>query len=95
MTSVPSLPAVEIADLAELAAIAQLSPYHFTQAFKRSFGMPPHRYHTARRIERAKTLLARRSLSMTEIALEIGFGQSSSFTTAFHQLVGCYRRSLS
>jgi AraC family transcriptional regulator len=85
--------------LADLAAIARLSPYHFARAFKRSFGMPPHRYHTARRIERAKVLLARPTLSITEIALEIGFGETSSFTAAFRRLVGrtpsSYRRSLS
>jgi AraC-like DNA-binding protein len=85
--------------LANLAAIARLSPYHFARAFKRSFGMPPHRLHTARRIERAKTLLAQPTLSITEIALEVGFGETSSFTAAFRRLVGCtpssYRRSLS
>ena len=41
--------------LGTLAEIAQLSPFHFTRAFKQSFGMPPHRYHTARRIERVPT----------------------------------------
>jgi AraC family transcriptional regulator len=85
--------------LATLSAIARLSPYHFARAFKRSFGMPPHRYHTARRIERAKMLLARPSLSITQIALEVGFGETSSFTAAFRRLVGrtpsSYRRSLS
>jgi AraC family transcriptional regulator len=85
--------------LGDLAAIARLSPYHFVRAFKRSFGVPPHRYHTARRIERAKTLLAQSRLSITEIALEVGFGQASSFGEAFRQLVGRtprrYRRSTS
>jgi AraC family transcriptional regulator len=84
--------------LASLAEIARLSPYHFARAFKRSFGVPPHRYHTARRIERAKTLLARPTLSITEIALDVGFGETSSFTTAFRRQVGrtpsSYRRSL-
>src|ERR1700738_208442 len=40
--------------LATLSEVARLSPYHFSRSFKRSFGMPPHRYHANRRIERAK-----------------------------------------
>jgi hypothetical protein len=34
---------------------------------------PPHRYLTNRRIERAKSLLAARKLSVTEIGLNMGF----------------------
>jgi AraC family transcriptional regulator len=34
--------------LATLAQLARLSPYHFSRAFKQSFGRPPHRYHTGR-----------------------------------------------
>jgi AraC family transcriptional regulator len=81
-----------------LAGLAQLSPYHFSRAFKQSFGMPPHRYHKSRRIERAKALLARHELSVTEIALEVGFDETSSFSAAFRKLTGDtptgYRRSL-
>jgi AraC family transcriptional regulator len=32
--------------LLSLAQLAQLSPYHFSRAFKQSFGMPPHQYLT-------------------------------------------------
>jgi AraC family transcriptional regulator len=84
--------------LATLAQLARLSPYHFCRSFKRSFGMPPHRYHASRRIERAKQLLADRELSVTAIALDIGFSDTSTFTAAFHRLTGqtpsCYRRNL-
>jgi AraC-like DNA-binding protein len=84
--------------LATLADLAQLSPFHFCRAFKQSFGMPPHRYHSSRRIERAKTLLARRARSVTDIAIEVGFSETSSFTSAFHKITGrtptSYRRSL-
>ena len=84
--------------LATLAELARLSAYHFCRSFKRSFGMPPHRYHASRRIERAKQLLANRELSVTTIALDIGFCDTSTFTSAFHRLTGQtpsrYRRSL-
>jgi len=60
--------------------------------------MPPHRYHAHRRIEQAKRLLANRELSITAIALDIGFGETSTFTAAFHRLTGqtpsLYRRNL-
>jgi AraC family transcriptional regulator len=84
--------------LATLAELARLSPYHFCRSFKRSFGMPPHRYHASRRIERAKQLLADRELSVTAIALDVGFSETSTFTAAFHRLTGQtpsgYRRDL-
>jgi AraC family transcriptional regulator len=84
--------------LATLAAIARLSPFHFARAFKQTLGHPPHRYHTERRIERAKSLLASDALSISEIALAVGFGETSSFTAAFRRLSGVtpshYRRGL-
>src|SRR5712672_3281139 len=84
--------------LATLAELVQLSPYHFCRSFKSSFGIPPHRYHANRRIERAMQLLANRELSVTTIALDVGFGDTSRFSAAFHRLTGQtpsrYRRNL-
>ncbi len=84
--------------LATLAGLVRLSPFHFARAFKQTLGTPPHRYHTQRRVERAKTLLAGDALSVTEIALAVGFGETSSFTAAFRRLTGrtpsAYRRAL-
>ena len=81
-----------------MAELAQLSPYHFSRAFKQTFGVPPHQYLTSRRIERAKSLLAQRKLSVTEIGLDVGFSETSSFTSAFRKVTGetptDYRRSL-
>jgi len=84
--------------LAMLARLARLSPYHFSRAFKQSFGVPPHRYHANRRIEHAKAILEDRTRSVTDVGLTLGFGATSSFTTAFRRATGFtpsrYRRSL-
>jgi AraC family transcriptional regulator len=80
--------------LMKLAELARLSPYHFCRAFKQSFGTPPHRYHISRRIERAKALLIQRSGSITEIGLDLGFSETSSFTAAFRKATGLTPRGV-
>jgi AraC family transcriptional regulator len=74
--------------LGTIAEIARLSPFHFSRAFKQSFGLPPHRYHMRRRIERAKSLLANPAASITEVGMAVGFGETSSFSTAFRKATG-------
>jgi AraC family transcriptional regulator len=85
--------------LAALAQLVRLSPYHFCRTFKQSLGIPPHRFHTLRRIERAKALLAKPGSSVTDIGLRVGFNQTSSFSAAFRKATGltptAYHRSLS
>jgi AraC family transcriptional regulator len=81
-----------------LAQLVRLSPFHFCRAFKQSFGLPPHRYHTSRRIEQAKALLAQPAGSVTNVGHAVGFSETSSFTATFHRMTGvtptAYRRSL-
>ena len=82
--------------LAALAELVDLSLYHFARAFKQSFGVPPHRYHMARRMDRARSLLQMPELSVTQIGIQIGFCETSSFTKAFRRFTGLtpteYRR---
>ena len=82
--------------LASLAADVGLSPFHFARAFKRSTGLPPHRYQTMLRIERAKEWLCHDRRSITTIALDLGYGSSQSLARAFTREVGvsplAYRR---
>jgi AraC family transcriptional regulator len=84
--------------LATLAGLAQLSTYHFARAFKRSFGVPPHRYRTMRRVERARALLANPSASVVDVALAVGFSGASAFAATFRRTTGQtptdYRRGL-
>jgi AraC family transcriptional regulator len=84
--------------LGTLAQLSRLSPFYFCRAFKQSFGVPPHRYHTSRRIERAKALLAGSAASVTEVGITVGFSETSSFTAAFRKATGLtptsFQRSL-
>jgi AraC family transcriptional regulator len=83
--------------LAILAQQARLSPYHFSRAFKQSFGVPPHRFHASRRVDRAKALLANPDQSVTDIGFTLGFNDASSFSAAFRRATGlspsAYRRT--
>lgn len=62
--------------LPELAAIAGLSPFHFLRAFRDAVGSTPHAYVQARRVARAKRLLAA-GLSPAEAAAGAGFADQS------------------
>jgi len=82
--------------LEQLASVVNLSPFHFARAFKRSTGLPPHRYQLKLRIERAKALLETTNLSVTEIAFEIGYESPQALARLFRRETGLrpseYRR---
>ncbi|MDF3125968.1 AraC family transcriptional regulator [Rheinheimera sp. 1928-s] len=84
--------------LDELAAEAQLSPYHFARMFKHSFGVPPRVYLTQLRMEKACELLALTDLSITEVALKIGYSSSQVLSRVFfkylHMSPSDYRRAV-
>jgi AraC family transcriptional regulator len=71
-----------------LASIACLSQFHFARAFKAAVGQSPHRYVSARRLERAKELLGRREQPLADIALRLRFSCQANFTRAFRQATG-------
>lgn len=69
--------------LDELAAEAQLSPFHFARMFKRSLSVPPRVYLTRLRVEKACELLERTDLSVTEIAVEVGYSSNQVLARVF------------
>ena len=83
--------------LEELASCAGYSPSHFSWLFRRTFGMTPHRYVQRMRIDRAMTLLARRSCSILDVALGCGFQTQQHFSRVFRAHTGMspgeFRRS--
>jgi AraC family transcriptional regulator len=85
--------------LEALARLVDLSACYFCRAFRQSLGMPPQRYQLSQRIERAKTLLAKRAASVTDVGLAVGYNDTSAFCTAFRRATGltpsAYRRNFS
>jgi AraC-like DNA-binding protein len=75
-------------DIAAIARAALMSPAHFSRRFRAAYGETPYSYLMTRRIERAKALLRRGDLSVTEVCLEVGCTSLGSFSARFTQLVG-------
>jgi transcriptional regulator of acetoin/glycerol metabolism len=78
----------ESIDLTMLAAAAGLSMHHFARQFKQSAGVPPHRYLTQKRVERAQKMLAQTDLSLSEIAYAAGFSDQSHLARHFRHILG-------
>jgi len=74
--------------LERLAAEIDLSPDHFGRAFRTSLGTSPSRYIAQRRLQRAKALLLDPGMSITDIAMALGFATPSHFTSNFHKETG-------
>lgn len=75
-------------DVAALAGVALMSPGHFSRSFRAAYGETPYGYLMTRRIERAKALLRRGDLSVTEVCFAVGCTSLGSFSSRFTELVG-------
>jgi AraC-like DNA-binding protein len=75
-------------DVPALARTALMSPAHFSRRFGEAYGETPYSYLMTRRIERAKALLRRGDLNVTEVCLEVGWTSLGSFSARFTELVG-------
>jgi len=74
--------------LNQAAAMVRLSPYHFCKTFKKLTGLTLIQYINLRRIYEAEHLLRTTTLSITEIAEQIGSGSINSFSKLFKQYKG-------
>jgi AraC-like DNA-binding protein len=75
-------------DVAALARAALMSTAHFSRRFRAAYGETPYAYLMTRRIERAKALLRRGDMSVTEVCMDVGCTSLGSFSARFTQLVG-------
>jgi AraC family transcriptional regulator len=74
--------------LASVAAECNLSVSHFSHAFRRTFGRPPHRWLMERRIDTVKRLLLESRLTLAEIASKCGFADQPALNRSFKRVVG-------
>src|ERR1700716_1258161 len=75
-------------DVPALARAALMSPGHFSRQFRAAYGETPYSYLMTRRIERAKALLRRSDLSVTDVCLAVGCASLGSVCACFTLLVG-------
>lgn len=75
-------------EVAVLARAALMSPAHFSRQFRAAYGETPYAYLMTRRIERAKALLRRGDLSVSEVCMEVGCTSLGSFSARFTQMTG-------
>lgn len=69
----------------QMAESLHLHPNYFSAYFKKHFGIPPLKYVSRKRTDRAKLLLTSTSLSIKEIADQTGFKETSHFTKFFRK----------
>lgn len=74
--------------LEEIAREACLAPHHFLRLFKSVFHVTPHQYLTSQRLERARYLLQKTDMQVTEICMSVGFESLGSFSWLFRKHFG-------
>ena len=75
-------------DVEALARGANMSAGHLSRQFRQAYGESPYGYLMTRRIERAKALLRRGDLSVTEVCFAVGCSSLGTFSSRFTELVG-------
>jgi len=79
------LKAIQTVDVANHVA---LSEYHFARLFKTAFEVTVHQYVMRLRMDEARRLLESTDVSVTEIALAVGYNSLSAFIRAFGRTCG-------
>lgn len=85
-------------DLENLASSACLSKYHFCRLFKKRLGITPMKFVTYMKIEKAKEIIQKDDITISAVAIHVGFNDLSSFITQFKKFTGLtpyiYKKSL-
>jgi AraC family transcriptional regulator len=85
--------------LKELANLVNLSEYHFSRLYKQSTGVTPYQYILQWRFKKAQELLSFTTLTVQQVAFQVGYKDASSFSKAFSKYFGLtpglYRKQVS
>ncbi len=88
----------ETVTLEELALASGISTSHLNRSYRQCFGLTPQQFQLQLRMEEAQILLANPRLSLTEIALRLGYTDLAAFSNQFkkyhHQPPSRFRKSL-
>jgi AraC-like DNA-binding protein len=75
--------------LKDVAEIAHFSPSHFERIFKEYTNYSFYQYLKRIRIKKAETLLLTPELSITAVALDVGFESITAFNKTFKEIMHC------
>ncbi len=82
----------ETLSLADLSQDSGVSVGHLTRVFRATVGCSPGEFTRRLRVHRGALRLSRGELSITRIALDLGFSDHAHFTRVFRRDVGCTPR---
>lgn len=84
--------------VATLAKLCFVSESTLNRLFKQELGLTPFEYLIETRVTKARLMLMRKDISVTDISLRCGFNSNSHFATCFKNLIGMspsdYRKKL-
>jgi AraC family transcriptional regulator len=76
--------------LANLASVCFMNQTYFLRQFRRYFGITPRQYVIKKRMEKAKACFdLRKDVSVTEVCLQVGYNDLSSFSKLFKTFYAC------
>ncbi|HCN06066.1 MAG TPA: hypothetical protein DIS79_10640 [Bacteroidetes bacterium] len=74
--------------IADAAREACLSEYHFIRSFRDLYGVSPYTWLTEQRIRQAQVLLTHTRSTVDDIAVRVGFENTSAFVRRFRLMLG-------
>ena len=76
-------------DLEKTARFSCMSRFHFIRSFKQVYGSTPNQYFIQKKLEKASNLLqADKQCEILEIALQLGYSDTASFSKQFKRFYG-------